>query len=131
VLKAQIHAGGRGKGKFKDSGKDFGGVKFVKSREDVVPIVDVMCTCPLVTKQTGEQGQKVWKVLGQEAGDIDREVFLCVFVARALGMAVLTACAEDCVEIDEVAPRSLEKILKAAVYPDAGLRPFQARRLAL
>src|SRR6516164_8412300 len=58
VLKAQIHAGGRGKGKFKDSGKDFGGVKFVKSRDDVAPIAEVMLAFPLVTKQTGPEGQK-------------------------------------------------------------------------
>jgi succinyl-CoA synthetase beta subunit len=131
VLKAQIHAGGRGKGKFKDSGKDFGGVKFVKSRDDVAPIADVMFKYPLVTKQTGEQGQKVSKVLVQEAADIAREVYLGMVVDRAIGVPVLMACAEGGVEIEEVAARSPEKILKAAIDPEAGLRPFQARRLAL
>src|SRR3974377_843268 len=57
VLKAQVHAGGRGKGRFKDSGKDFGGVKFVKGREDVATVAQVMFKYPLVTKQTGADGQ--------------------------------------------------------------------------
>jgi succinyl-CoA synthetase beta subunit len=130
VLKAQIHAGGRGKGRFKDSGKDFGGVKFIKSRGDVGPVAEIMFRYPLVTKQTGEAGQKVSKVLVQEAADIAREVYLGMVVDRAIGMPVLMACAEGGVEIEEVAARSPEKILKAAVDPDAGLRPFQARRLA-
>src|SRR5262249_44719135 len=93
-------------------------------------VVDVVCTCPLVTKQTGEQGEKVSKVLVQEAADIAREVYLGMVVDRAIGMPVLMACAEGGVEIEELAARSPEKILKAAIDPDAGLRPFQARRLA-
>src|SRR5436853_4889998 len=80
VLKAQIHAGGRGKGRFKDSGKDWGGVKFVRSRDDVAAITDVMLKHPLVTKQTGEQGQRVGKVLVQQAADIAREVYLGMVV---------------------------------------------------
>src|SRR5438034_6636770 len=80
VLKAQIHAGGRGKGHFKDSGKDYGGVKFVRSRDDVGPITEVMLKFPLVTKQTGEAGQRVSKVLVQEAADIAREVYLGMVV---------------------------------------------------
>src|SRR5207244_3842226 len=63
VLKAQIHAGGRGKGRFKGSGKDFGGVKYVTKREDVGTVAEVMFKYPLVTKQTGPEGQKVSKVL--------------------------------------------------------------------
>jgi succinyl-CoA synthetase beta subunit len=130
VLKAQIHAGGRGKGKFKDSGKDFGGVKFIKSRDEVGPVAEVMFKYPLVTKQTGEQGQKVSKVLVQEAADIAREVYLGMVLDRAIGLPVLMGCAEGGVEIEEVAARSPEKILKVPVEPEAGLRPFQARRLA-
>src|SRR6185437_11110105 len=129
VLKAQIHAGGRGKGKFKDSGKDFGGVKFVKGRADVGPITETMLKHPLVTKQTGEEGQKVSKVLVQEAADIAREVYLGMVVDRAVGLPVLMACAEGGVEIEEVAARSPEKILKTPVNPYSGLEPFQARRL--
>src|SRR5438128_7865606 len=118
VLKAQIHAGGRGKGRFKDSGADFGGVKFVKSRDEVAKVAEVMFKYPLVTKQTGEQGQRVSKVLVQEAADIAREVYLGMVVDRALGLPVLMACAEGGVEIEEVAARSPEKILKAPVDPN-------------
>jgi succinyl-CoA synthetase beta subunit len=130
VLKAQIHAGGRGKGRFKDSGKDFGGVKFIKNREEVVTVAEVMFKYPLVTKQTGEAGQKVSKILVQEAADIAREVYLGMVVDRAISKPVLMACAEGGVEIEEVAARSPEKILKAIVDPDAGLQSCQARRLA-
>lgn len=130
VLKAQIHAGGRGKGRFKDSGKDWGGVKFIRSRDEAGPVAEVMFKYPLVTKQTGEQGQKVSKVLVQEAADIAREIYLGMVVDRGIGLPVLMACAEGGVEIEEVAARSPEKILKVTVNPDAGLQPFQARRLA-
>jgi succinyl-CoA synthetase beta subunit len=130
VLKAQIHAGGRGKGRFKNSGKDLGGVKFIKTRDEVAAVAEVMFKSPLVTKQTGEAGQKVSKVLVQEAADIAREVYLGMVVDRAVGLPVVMACAEGGVEIEEVAARSPEKILKAAVNPDAGMLPFQARRLA-
>jgi succinyl-CoA synthetase beta subunit len=130
VLKAQIHAGGRGKGRFKDSGKDWGGVKFVRSREECGQVAEVMFKFPLVTKQTGEQGQRVSKVLVQEAADIDREIYLGMVVDRAIGLPVVMACSEGGVEIEELAARSPEKILKTSVNPDAGLRSFQARRLA-
>jgi succinyl-CoA synthetase beta subunit len=130
VLKAQVHAGGRGKGRFKDSGKDFGGVKYLKDVKDTAAVAEVMFKYPLVTKQTGEQGQKVSKVLVQEAADIAREVYLGMVLDRGVGLPVLMACAEGGVDIEEVAARSPEKILKVAVDPDAKLRPFQARRLA-
>src|SRR5262249_52088946 len=130
VLKAQVHAGGRGKGFFKDSGQKFGGVKYLTKRDEVAAVAEVMLRYPLVTKQTGAQGQKVSKVLVQEAADIAREVYLGMVIDRAAGLPVLMACAEGGVEIEEVAARIPEKILKAAVDPDAGLKPFQARRLA-
>jgi succinyl-CoA synthetase beta subunit len=130
VLKAQVHAGGRGKGRFKDSGKDFGGVKYHTKREDVAAHAEVMFRFPLVTKQTGEQGQKVSKALVQEAADISREVYLGMVLDRALGLPVLMASAEGGVEIEEVAARNPELILKAVVDPRTGLHPFQARRLA-
>jgi succinyl-CoA synthetase beta subunit len=130
VLKAQIHAGGRGKGRFADSGQDFGGVKFVRSRDECRKVADVMFRYPLVTKQTGEAGQRVSRVLVQEAADIAREVYLGMVLDRAIGLPVLMACAEGGVEIEEVAARSPEKILKIAVDPDSGLRSYQARKLA-
>lgn len=130
VLKAQVHAGGRGKGRFKDSGADFGGVKFLKNRDDVAKVADVMFKYPLVTKQTGEAGQKVSKVLVQEAADIAREIYVGMVLDRALGMPILMACAEGGVDIEEVAARTPEKIIKVAVSPELGLVAFQARRLA-
>jgi succinyl-CoA synthetase beta subunit len=130
VLKAQIHAGGRGKGRFKDSGKDFGGVKYLTKKEDVATVADVMFKHPLVTKQTGAEGQKVSKVLVQDAADIAREIYVGIVLDRGIGLPVLMACAEGGVEIEEVAARSPEKILKVPFNPDTGLQPFQARRLA-
>src|SRR5438132_8320833 len=70
VLKAQVHAGGRGKGRFKDSGQDWGGVKFVRTRDECSKVAEVMLKYPLITKQTSEQGQRVSRVLVQEAADI-------------------------------------------------------------
>jgi succinyl-CoA synthetase beta subunit len=130
ILKAQVHAGGRGKGRFKGSGTDYGGVKFVKSRDDVAKVADVMFKYPLVTKQTGEEGQKVSQVLVQEAVDIAREIYAGLVLDRAIGLPVLMVSAEGGVEIEEVAARNPEAILKAAVDPNVGLQPFQARRLA-
>ena len=130
VLKAQVHAGGRGKGKFKGSGKDFGGVKYITKREDVQAVAEVMFQYPLVTKQTGEEGQKVSKVLVQEAADIAKEIYVGMVVDRTVGAPILMACAEGGVEIEEVAARSPEKILKEVVDPNAGLQPYQARKLA-
>ena len=130
VLKAQVHAGGRGKGRFKDSGKDFGGVKFMKSKGDVAAVADVMFKYPLVTKQTAAEGQKVSKVLVQEAADIAREIYVGIVLDRGSGKPVLMASAEGGVDIEEVAARTPEKILKVTIDPDTGLQPFQARKLA-
>ncbi|HMC67204.1 MAG TPA: ADP-forming succinate--CoA ligase subunit beta [Gemmataceae bacterium] len=131
VLKAQIHAGGRGKGRFKGSGKDWGGVKFIRSRDEALQVAEVMFKYPLVTKQTGEEGQRVSKVLVVEAqSQIAREVYVGIVMDRAVGLPVLMACAEGGVEIEEVAARHPEKILKTSIDPDAGLQPYQARRLA-
>ena len=115
VLKAQIHAGGRGKGRFSGSGKDFGGVKYLTKRDDVKAIAEVMFKYPLVTKQTGEEGQKLSKVLVQEAADIAREIYLGMVLDRDRGVPVMMASAEGGVEIEEVAARSPEKILKTPV----------------
>ena len=130
VLKAQVHAGGRGKGRFKDSGADFGGVKFITKRDDCGKIADVMFKFPLVTKQTDAEGQKVSKLLVQEAADIAREIYLGITLDRAVGMPVMMACAEGGVDIEEVAAHTPDKILKVAISPELGLQPFQARRLA-
>src|SRR5436305_10091680 len=130
VLKAQVHAGGRDKGKFKDSGKDFGGVKYLTKREDVQSVAEVMFKYPLVTKQTGTEGQKVSKVLVQDAADIAKEYYLGMVLDRERGVPVMMASSEGGVDIEEVAAKSPEKILKVPVSPELGLLPHQARRLA-
>lgn len=130
VLKAQIHAGGRGKGRFAGSGKDFGGVKYLTRREDISPVATTMLSFPLVTKQTSAGGQKVGRLLVQEAADIQREIYLGMVLDRASGMPVMMACAEGGVDIEEVAAKTPEKILKEPVSPEVGLLPHQARKLA-
>ena len=130
VLKAQVHAGGRGKGRFKDSGKDWGGVKYIRSRDEVAAVAAVMLKYALVTKQTGEQGQRVSTILVQEAADIAREIYLGMVIDRAIGLPIVMACAEGGVDIEEVAARTPEKIIKVPIDPDAGLQSYQARRLA-
>ena len=130
VLKAQVHAGGRGKGRFKDSGKDWGGVKYIRNRDDVGPVAEVMLKYALVTKQTGESGQRVSTILVQEAADIAREIYVGMVIDRAIGLPVLMACAEGGVDIEEVAAKTPEKILKTPIDPAGGLQPYQARRLS-
>src|SRR5262245_21614842 len=102
VLKAQVHAGGRGKGRFKGSGSDVGGVKYLTKREDVETIAGIMLQHPLVTKQTGEAGQKVSKLLVQSAADIAKEFYLGMVLDRAAGVPVMMASAEGGVDIEEV-----------------------------
>ncbi len=131
VIKAQIHAGGRGKGKFAGSNADFGGVKFTTKREDVPKIAEVMLKYPLVTKQTGEEGQKVSKLLIVDAeAKIEREVYVGMVLDRSIGLPIVMACAEGGVDIEEIAAKSPEKILKVPIDPRIGLQPFQARKLA-
>ena len=133
VLKAQIHAGGRGKGRFKDSGQDFGGVKYVSRREEVAAVAEVMLTYPLVTKQTGPEGQKVRQVLVQEAADISREIYLGLVLDRTLSQPVFMASAEGGVEIEEVAAAipngfsrrpSIRRRAAAVPGPSPGVRPW-------
>ncbi|MEI7683464.1 MAG: ADP-forming succinate--CoA ligase subunit beta [Planctomycetota bacterium] len=130
VLKAQVHAGGRGKGRFKGANSDVGGVKFITKREDVAKITELMLKYPLVTKQTSDAGQPVSKVLVQEAADIAREIYVGLVLDRGLGVPILMACAEGGVDIEEVAAKTPEKILKEPVSPELGLQPYQARKLA-
>jgi succinyl-CoA synthetase beta subunit len=130
VLKAMVHAGGRGKGRFAGSNKDFGGVKLVKSRAEAVDVAQVMLQYPLVTKQTGAAGQKVSKLLLQEAADIAKEYYVAVVLDRGLGLPVLMASAAGGVDIEEVAEKHPELIFKTAIDPDRGLLPFQSRRIA-
>jgi succinyl-CoA synthetase beta subunit len=130
VIKSQIHAGGRGKGTFKDAGVKHGGVVVTSSRDEAARVAEVMFKYPLVTLQTGPEGQRVSKVLVQKATNILRELYVGMVLDRAIGKPIIMASAEGGVEIEETARTHPEKILKVVVDPVAGVLPFQARRLA-
>jgi succinyl-CoA synthetase beta subunit len=130
VLKAQVHAGGRGKGRFKDSGSDIGGVKFITNRADVAKHAATMLKFPLVTKQTGEKGQPVKTLLVQEAADIAREIYVGMVLDRERGVPILMVSTEGGVEIEEVAAKHPDLIIKEPISPELGLQPYQARKLA-
>jgi succinyl-CoA synthetase beta subunit len=121
VVKAQIHAGGRGKG---------GGVKLAKSPEQAGELFTQIHGMQLVTHQTGPAGQKVRKVYIEEGCDIARELYLGVTLDRASGRNTFMASSEGGVEIEEVASKHPEKILRASVDPVIGIAGFQARDLA-
>ena len=121
VVKAQIHAGGRGKG---------GGVKLAKTPEEAEQIAEKMLGMTLVTPQTGPEGRKVQKVLVEEGLDIRRELYLGIVIDRQTGHAVFMASAAGGMEIEEVAARDPNAILKEYITPGIGLQPFQARKLA-
>src|SRR5205823_2679162 len=104
-------------------GTDFGGVKYLTKRDDMARVAEVMFQYPLVTKQTGEQGQKVSKALVQEAADIAREIYVGMVLDRALGLPVLMTSKEGGVEIEEVAARDPDAILKTPLDPRTGLLP--------
>ncbi len=122
VVKAQVHAGGRGKA---------GGVKLVKSAAEARSAAAGMFAKPLVTHQTGPAGARVRKVWVEEGCDIGRELYLGVVLDRAARQPVLMASAEGGVEIEEVASRAPDKILREPFDPLLGLGGYQARRLAL
>jgi succinyl-CoA synthetase beta subunit len=121
VVKAQIHAGGRGKA---------GGVKVVKSLDDVKAQAEAMLGKVLVTHQTGPEGKEVNRVYVEEGCDIARELYLGAVVDRATGGVTFMASTEGGVEIEEVAAHTPEKILKEHVDPAVGLQAFQGRNLA-
>jgi succinyl-CoA synthetase beta subunit len=128
VVKAQIHAGGRGKGTFKNGFK--GGVHVRKTPEEVREVAGKMLGEILVTHQTGPAGRLVNKVLVAESADIAREIYFAVVLDRATGAPLIVASTEGGVEIEAVAAKSPEKIIREPINPLAGLQPFQARKLA-
>jgi succinyl-CoA synthetase beta subunit len=130
VVKSQIHAGGRGKGRFKENG-DLGGVKVVKGAAAAAEVAAAMLGNTLVTVQTGDEGKVVNRVLIEQGVEIDKEMYLGAVLDRAAQRICLMASEEGGVEIEEVAARTPEKILKEWVDPALGLCDFQARRLAL
>jgi succinyl-CoA synthetase beta subunit len=128
VVKSQIHAGGRGKGIFKNGFK--GGVKICKSLDEVADSARSMLGAVLVTRQTGEEGRLVSKVLVEGAGNIQREFYLAVLLERTAGRPLMMASAEGGMDIEEVAANSPEKILKELIDPALGIMPYQTRKLA-
>jgi succinyl-CoA synthetase beta subunit len=128
VVKAQIHAGGRGKGSFKNGFK--GGVHVRKTPDEVRDVAAKMLGQILVTHQTGPIGRLVNKVLVAESADIAREIYFAVLVDRATAAPLIVASTEGGVEIEAVAAKSPEKIIREPIEPLAGLQPYQARKLA-
>jgi succinyl-CoA synthetase beta subunit len=128
VVKAQIHAGGRGKGTFKNALK--GGVHVRKTPEEVREVTAKMLGQILVTRQTGPAGRTVNKVLVAESADIAREIYFAILLDRATAAPLVVASTEGGVEIEAVAAKSPEKIIREAIDPLAGLQPFQARTIA-
>ena len=121
VVKAQIHAGGRGKG---------GGIKLAKSAAETKDVAKAMIGMNLVTHQTGPEGKKVKKVLVEQAGQIVKEFYLGIVLDRATSKLVMMASNEGGVEIEEVAHKNPEKIIKVWIDPVVGLASYQARKLA-
>jgi succinyl-CoA synthetase beta subunit len=121
VVKAQIHAGGRGKG---------GGVKLAKSPDEAERLAKQMIGMTLVTHQTGPEGRKVGRVLIEEGLQIERELYLSMLLDRAAGRPVIIASAAGGMDIEEVAASQPDKILREHVDPATGVVPFQARKLA-
>lgn len=121
VVKAQIHAGGRGKG---------GGVKVVKSIDEVRSTAEQMLGMTLVTHQTGPQGKEVKRIYIEEGCDIARELYLSMLIDRGTSQVTVMASTEGGMDIEEVAAKTPEKIIKVAINPAIGMQAFHARQLA-
>ena len=121
VVKAQIHAGGRGKG---------GGVKLAKTADEAAELAGKILGMQLVTHQTGPQGQKVQRLLIEETLPIERELYLGIVLDRAASKLVFMASASGGMEIEEVAAKDPKAILKETIDPAVGFQPFQARKIA-
>ena len=121
AVKAQIHAGGRGKG---------GGVKLAKTADEARDLASKMLGMKLVTHQTGPEGREVRVLLIEEGLPIDKEFYLGIVLDRASGRPVFMASAAGGMDIEHVAATTPEKIFKETINPAVGFRPFQARKLA-
>ncbi len=130
VVKAQIHAGGRGAGRFADDPSGKGGVRLARSPEEAHAAAQAMLGHVLVTRQTGPSGRKVHRVYIEAGCEIARELYLSLLVDRTSGRVTVVGSAEGGIEIEEVAARTPEKILRVAIDPATGFSRFQARRLA-
>jgi succinyl-CoA synthetase beta subunit len=130
VVKSQIHAGGRGAGRFKDDPNGKGGVRVLKSLEDVEAGARAMLGHVLVTKQTGPDGKEVKRLYVEEGCDIKRELYLSMLLDRGTSRVTVVASTEGGMEIEEVAHKHPEKIVKVAIDPVQGLQGYHARQIA-
>ncbi|SHJ99388.1 ADP-forming succinate--CoA ligase subunit beta [Aureimonas altamirensis] len=131
VVKSQIHAGGRGKGKFKELGAEAkGGVRLAKSVEDVVANVGEMLGNTLVTAQTGDAGKQVNRLYIEDGADIDRELYLSLLVDRSVGRVAFVVSTEGGMDIEAVAHDTPEKIITVAIDPATGVTAEDAARIS-
>ena len=130
VVKSQIHAGGRGAGKFADDPNGKGGVRLAKSIEEVRAAAEAMIGHTLITKQTGPAGKVVSRVYVEAGCDIKRELYLSLLIDRATSRVTIMASTEGGMEIEEVAEHHPEKIMRVAVDPASGVSGFHGRKLA-
>src|SRR3984957_3813141 len=129
VVKSQIHAGGRGKGTFKSGFQ--GGVKLCKSADEVFEKAKAMLGQVLVTKQTGPDGRLVSRLLIAAAPAIKKELYLAVLLDRATSRPVMMVSTEGGVDIEEVADKTPEKIVRESIDPAVGMMPYQGRKLSV
>ncbi len=131
VVKSQIHAGGRGKGKFKELPQDAkGGVRLAKSIEEVVANAKEMLGNTLVTKQTGPAGKQVNRLYIEDGADIDRELYLSILIDRTVGRPAFVVSTEGGMDIEAVAEETPEKIVTVAINPAKGVTDQDASKLA-
>ncbi|OAN50134.1 succinate--CoA ligase subunit beta [Paramagnetospirillum marisnigri] len=130
VVKSQIHAGGRGAGRFANDPNGKGGVRVVKSVEEVGANADAMLGKVLVTKQTGPAGKEVKRLYIEQGCDIRRELYLSLLIDRATSKVTIIASTEGGMEIEEVAHSHPEKILKVAIDPVEGFQQYHGRQIA-
>ena len=130
VVKAQIHAGGRGKGKFKDDPSGKGGVRVAKSIEEVGQYAAAMLGHELVTKQTGPAGKAVKRLYIEDGCDIKRELYLSMLVDRAVGRIAIVASTEGGMDIETVAHEHPDKIVEQVIDPAVGFQAYEGRKIA-
>ena len=130
VVKSQIHAGGRGAGKFAGDPNGKGGVRLAKSAAEAREAAEAMIGHTLITKQTGEAGRRVSRVYVEAGCDIKRELYLSLLIDRGTSRVTIVASTEGGMEIEHVAEHNPEKILRVAIDPASGISGFHARKLA-
>lgn len=130
MVKAQIHAGGRGAGQLKGYAEKLGGVKFAPSKEKAGKLAGLMLSHSLVTLQTGPEGQPIRKLIIQADAEPTKEYYVGMVLDRATGLPILMASAAGGMDIEKVAHDTPEQIMRIPVSPETGLLPFQAQRVA-